>query len=175
MSAFHRAQPLLALAVLALSSLPCRALQLEDELSEAGTDAAEASAPAQPAPDTERALIADYLRANIGEPYTYGAQGGEQGFDCSGLVQQAYASAGVEVPRVSRAQLDAGVPVPIEALKTGDLLFYRLGARRHRLHVAVYVGEGRAIHASVKHGEVREIDIRHGPWPKTLVAARTLL
>ena len=174
MPALHRPRLLLPLAVLALSSLPCHALQLEHELTVPGIGSADASPPPV-APDTERALIADYLRANIGEPYTYGAEGGEQGFDCSGLVQQAYASAGVEVPRVSRAQFDAGVPVPIEALKTGDLLFYRLGTRHHRLHVAVYVGDGRAIHASVKHGEVREIDIRLGPGPKTLVAARTLL
>ena len=44
-----------------------------------------------------------------------------------------------------------------------------------KLHVVVYIGDGRAIHASVKHNAVREIDITSGLWRRRLVAARTLL
>ncbi len=133
-------------------------------------------ADATPVLDSERVAITDYLRANLGEPYRFGAAGGRQGFDCSGLVQRAYEAAGLEVPRLSREQMRAGEPVSLDDLRAGDLLFYRMQANApQRLHVVVYVGEGRAIHASVTHRKVREIDITRDTWVKRLIAARTLL
>lgn len=170
--------PLLLLAS-ALLALPCRAMQLDEQLDLPEAEAIEADAQA-PAPtpgyDTEREAITDYLRANLGEPYRFGAAGGSDGFDCSGLVLRAYAAAGLAVPRVSKDQLRTGSAVVLSELKAGDLLFYRLrGASARALHVVVYVGGGRAIHASVGHRQVREIDITTKLWTKHLVAARTLL
>lgn len=132
--------------------------------------------PSPAAIEPTRGAITHFLRANLGEPYRFGATGGRQGFDCSGLVLRAYEAAGLKVPRVSVDQLRAGAPVALDALKAGDLLFYRmLPNAPQRLHVVVYVGEGRAIHASVKHQKVREIDITRGVWARQLIAARTLL
>lgn len=126
--------------------------------------------------ETERAAITDYLRAKLGEPYHFGAAGGKKGFDCSGLVLRAYAAAGVQVPRISTQQFQASTPVPPEALREGDLLFYRMrDGKSEPLHVVVYVGNGRAIHASIKHQQVREIDITRKVWTSRLVAARALL
>lgn len=126
--------------------------------------------------DTDRNAITDFVRASLGAPYRMGASGGREGFDCSGLVLRAYAAAGLAVPRVSSQQIATGNAVPLQALKAGDLLFYRMRASAPRqLHVAVYVGAGRAIHASVTHKVVREIDITRPLWSQRLVAARSLL
>lgn len=168
MGAMNSVLPLWLLSALALSAVsgPARALRL----SEAFEPVAATALAGDP-----RQRIAGYLRGALGEPYRRGAAGSE-GYDCSGLVLSAYAAAGREVPRHSGAQLRQGVPVDPAALRPGDLLFYRFSERQpERLHVAVYVGEGRAIHASVKHREVREIDIRGGLWTRRLVAAVSLL
>jgi peptidoglycan hydrolase-like protein with peptidoglycan-binding domain len=49
---------------------------------------------------------------------------GPNSFDCSGLVQTAYRTAGINLPRASRQQYGAGQLVPLSALRPGDLLFY---------------------------------------------------
>ncbi|MEU7568596.1 C40 family peptidase, partial [Streptomyces fradiae] len=64
-------------------------------------------------------------------------------FDCSGLVQWAYARAGVGLPRTSQAQRNAGRHVPLAQARPGDLVTYRSDAS----HVALYVGGGQVIHA----------------------------
>lgn len=148
-------------------SAPSWALQIDENF---GGAASAATA------DTERIAITDYLRASLGEPYHFGATGGREGFDCSGLVLRAYAAAGLQVPRVSAQQFSAGMPVKPEALRAGDLLFYRMRAGKSaRLHVVVYIGDGRAIHASITHKVVREIDITRKVWSSRLVAARALI
>lgn len=88
--------------------------------------------------------------------------------DCSGLVKLSYESAGVKMPRTTEALLHVGMPVPQATALPGDLLFYRF-RRSGRLHVALYAGAGRAIHASPRHDRVREIDIREARWQKHLV------
>lgn len=131
--------------------------------------------PWQPVSEPARKAITDYTRAALGQPYRLGASG-QDGFDCSGLVLGAYQAAGHLVPRQSQAQLEAGAPVDVSALRAGDLLFYRFKRNEpERLHVAIYVGGGRAIHASVSHRQVREVDITGAGWASRLVAARSLL
>ena len=61
-----------------------------------------------------------------GSPYLWGGSNPETGFDCSGLVQWAYARAGIEVGRSVGAQRRAGTPVRTRAaLAPGDLVFLR--------------------------------------------------
>lgn len=129
----------------------------------------------EPRAEQARKTITDYTRAAIGKPYRLGAAG-EGAYDCSGLVLRAYEAAGHVVPRVSHDQIVAGEPVDLNALRAGDLLFYRFKqGDPERLHVVVYIGDGRAIHASIKHHQVREVDITGSLWANRLVAARTLL
>ena len=62
-----------------------------------------------------------------GTPYKWGGSTPQTGFDCSGLVQWAYAQAGVQIPRVTDAQIAAtnGTAVRRSELLPGDLVFFR--------------------------------------------------
>lgn len=69
-------------------------------------------------------------------------------YDCSGLVQSAFASAGIQLPRDSYQQEDFTQRIPLPELQPGDLIFFGTPART--THVALYIGEGRYIHSSGK-------------------------
>jgi peptidoglycan DL-endopeptidase CwlO len=79
----------------------------------------------------------------LGCPYVYGATGPcADGFDCSGLVQAAWAYAGVSIPRDTYEQWAALPHIPESDIVPGDLLYYNgIG------HVAMYVGGGYIIDA----------------------------
>ncbi|MGW6393125.1 C40 family peptidase [Streptomyces sp. NPDC055103] len=66
--------------------------------------------------------------------------------DCSSLMQQAYAHAGVSLTRTTYTQVKEGAPVPANALKPGDLLFTR-GTAAVPEHVGMYMGAGLVINA----------------------------
>jgi cell wall-associated NlpC family hydrolase len=82
-----------------------------------------------------------YAYSKLGDPYLYGATG-PSSFDCSGLVQAAWASAGVAIPRTTYAQVAALPAVSTSALQPGDLLFFDGDG-----HVGIYVGGGYLIDA----------------------------
>lgn len=86
----------------------------------------------------------------LGVPYKWGGAS-PSGFDCSGLSQYAYAEAGVELPRTSRAQYAAGAhiaPDRLDLLRAGDLVFFGTGGDPSRVHhVGIYVGDGNFVHA----------------------------
>ncbi|MDA0565158.1 C40 family peptidase [Streptomonospora sp. S1-112] len=96
-----------------------------------------------------RAAVEWALR-QVGKPYVWGGTG-PSGFDCSGLTQQAWAAAGVDIPRVTTDQYRAGRRVSLHQLQPGDLLFYDttdLGSPGPApSHVTMYIGEGRMINA----------------------------
>ncbi|GCD41847.1 C40 family peptidase [Streptomyces paromomycinus] len=66
--------------------------------------------------------------------------------DCSSLMQQAYAAAGIKLSRVTYTQVGEGTAVSPQALKPGDLLFARGSAARPE-HVGMYMGAGLVINA----------------------------
>jgi cell wall-associated NlpC family hydrolase len=68
-----------------------------------------------------------YAAAQLGTPYLYGGETPGVGFDCSGLVQAAYASGGVALPRVAQDQFDAGPAVGPGPSEPGDLVFFGSG------------------------------------------------
>jgi murein DD-endopeptidase len=115
---------------------------------------------------------ARYARNMVGKPYVYGGNS-PQGFDCSGLVQYSYQRAGMSVPRTTRSQLKAGLPVATQSLRAGDLVFFDQEGRKYS-HVGIYVGNGRFVHApsSGKRVRIDRLDKRY--WRKHFVAARRL-
>ncbi|MGW3860707.1 C40 family peptidase [Streptomyces sp. NPDC005047] len=83
-----------------------------------------------------------FARAQLGDRYILGAQGPDA-WDCSSLMQQAYAKAGVKLPRVTYDQIKSGVEVPIDEVRPGDLVFYK-----DLSHVGMYSGSGKVIEAA---------------------------
>ena len=96
-----------------------------------------------PQVDGRAALAISFAESKLGLWYEWGGTGNPS-YDCSGLVQAAWAAAGVQLPRVTWNQIGVGqsVPADLADLQPGDLIFYLDGA-----HVAMYVGNGLVIHA----------------------------
>ncbi|WP_310419612.1 C40 family peptidase, partial [Chamaesiphon sp. OTE_8_metabat_110] len=67
-------------------------------------------------------------------------------YDCSGLMQAAFASQGIWLPRDSYQQEAFVEPVSIEQMLPGDLIFF--GTPEKTDHVALHLGELRYIHSS---------------------------
>ena len=81
--------------------------------------------------------------SQIGVPYVWGGETPGQGFDCSGLVQWAWARAGFTIPRTTETQWPALRHVPLSQLQPGDLLFYYNLDGDHLVdHVVMYAGSG---------------------------------
>ncbi len=82
----------------------------------------------------------------LGTPYRWGGSSPSTGFDCSGLVQYAYAQEGLQLPRVAAAQFDVGIPVPRDQLRPGDAVFFA-DPNGYVHHVGLYIGDGRFVNA----------------------------
>jgi len=81
--------------------------------------------------------------SQLGVPYVFGGEQPGSGFDCSGLVQWAWAQAGVSIPRTTESQWPALTHVSLDALEPGDLLFYyNLDGDNQVDHVVMYTGTG---------------------------------
>lgn len=90
----------------------------------------------------------DFMRAQVGKPYVWGANGPDA-WDCSSLVQAAYARIGIHLPRTTFEQVSAGERVSGVDAQPGDLLFIAGsdGTIDRPGHVGMYVGNGQVIDA----------------------------
>lgn len=120
-------------------------------LAEAGVDIAPvaevapapAAAPGVPGASGEIARLVEAARQYEGIPYVWGGTDPAVGLDCSGFVQRAYADIGIQIPRVTWDQMNAGTHVgSLAEAQPGDLLFSHDGG-----HVSMYLGGGKAIDA----------------------------
>lgn len=123
-----------------------------------------------------------FANGQIGKPYVWGSAGPDA-FDCSGLMQQAWQAAGIEIPKYSRTQyFQGGTPVPINQAQPGDLVFWGYGRDPSAIHhVAMYAGDNQVLQApqpgeNVKRspiwdgGELLPMAVRPGT-PNTTVQA----
>ncbi len=101
------------------------------------------------------AAVVQFAYSQLGKPYVWGATG-PSGYDCSGLTGAAYRAAGVQLPRVSQSQWNAGSRIARGDLQPGDLVFFYGDLH----HVGLYIGDGKMIHAprTGKNVEVLPID-----------------
>lgn len=111
----------------------------------------------------------------LGTPYRFGGASPATGFDCSGLVRHVFAEAmSQQLPRRSEQMQRHGQPVPRDALRPGDLLFFNTEGRPFS-HVAIYIGDGRFIHAPAGKGVVRIERLHERYWASRFDGARRLL
>jgi hypothetical protein len=68
-------------------------------------------------------------------------------YDCSGLMQAAFSSVGVWLPRDAYQQQAFAEPISKDELQVGDLVFFSKKGDRIT-HVGLYLGGGRYIHSS---------------------------
>jgi cell wall-associated NlpC family hydrolase len=103
-------------------------------------------------PSRQAASAIMYAQDKLGTPYLWGGNGtADQGgrFDCSGLTKAAYASVGIDLPRVANDQYNAGPHPSRDELLPGDLVFFSDDPTDSRAidHVGIYVGGGYMIDA----------------------------
>jgi cell wall-associated NlpC family hydrolase len=96
----------------------------------------------------------------VGVPYVWGGNDPATGLDCSGFTRLVYGELGVSLPRVSTDQARTGAPVSsLAEAKPGDLLAFGSPVD----HVAIYLGDGRMVHAAGTGKGVRVDEVYRAP------------
>lgn len=103
--------------------------------------------------------IVSYALQFVGNPYVWGGVSLTNGCDCSGFVMKIYEKYGYRLPHYSASQAGCGRSVSLTALEPGDLVFYRHGGRIG--HVAMYIGNGRIVHAKSKKDGIVVTDVNY--------------
>jgi cell wall-associated NlpC family hydrolase len=139
-----------------------------------GTDLASALSGLTGAPATagagtasEQSVVAE-ARTYLGVPYVWGGTDPQKGLDCSGLVQLVYKNLGIDLPRVSYQQATQGQKIAnLDQARPGDLLAFGSPTVNH---IAIYIGDGKMIHAPRPGENVEVSDVYATP-----VAIRRIL
>jgi hypothetical protein len=100
-----------------------------------------------------RQELVSYALKFVGNPYVYGGTSLTNGADCSGFTMSLFKKFGIDLPRTSGNQAQVGKETTFEKMKPGDLLFYVRG--KSIGHVAMYIGDGKVVHASTKKTGIR--------------------
>ncbi len=125
----------------------------------------------------------DYLRQSlvktakdfIGVPYLWGGVSVDKGFDCSGLTMTVYQLNGLDMPRHSATQFDAGDPIKLSELQQGDLVFFATRGRGKVSHVGIYIGDGQFIHAPKRGKKICIDSLSNEYFEKRFVGAKNYL
>ncbi|MEO5583645.1 MAG: C40 family peptidase [Saprospiraceae bacterium] len=102
----------------------------------------------------------------LGRPYLWGGTSGN-GMDCSGFTKMIFFEHGLLLPRDASQQVKVGLAIETDStlknLIPGDFLFFGRKAGNNLpekvTHVAIYVGDGKIIHAT---GFIQEQSLRRG-------------
>lgn len=125
--------------------------------------------------DARRADIVVQALSLLGTPYRYGGTSPAGGLDCSGFVRYVYASVlSWDLPRRSEEISAVGHPVSRAELQAGDLVFFNT-LRRAFSHVAIYLGDGRFVHAPAAAGRVRIEALDDRYWATRFNGARRVI
>lgn len=110
-----------------------------------------------------------FAKAQLGEPYKWGASG-PSSWDCSGLTMKAWAAAGVSIPHYGGAQHTTTRHVSMSRIQRGDLLYWSNGGAGSIYHVAMYLGGGQMIQAPRTGRNVEIVSLSY--WIKPDLASR---
>jgi cell wall-associated NlpC family hydrolase len=122
-----------------------------------------------------RGEIVKSAQSFIDVPYLWGGSSSDSGFDCSGLAMTVYQLNGLNLPRSSREQYEAGAPVEQNDLLRGDLVFFSTAGGEKVTHVGIYTGEGRFIHAPGRGKKIRVDSLWRSYYKKRYLGGRAYL
>ena len=91
--------------------------------------------------------IANFAKQFVGNPYVRGGTSLTKGADCSGFAQSVYKHFGINIPRTASQQAKVGKAIAWSDLQPGDLVFYSGNGGKSVTHVAIYIGNGKIVHA----------------------------
>jgi cell wall-associated NlpC family hydrolase len=94
------------------------------------------------------------LKRWLGTPYVYADHTCGEGTDCSGMVMEVYLAVyGIKVHRNSAKMLEQNcVPIDLDDLTEGDLVFFVTSGDGHVSHVGIYLKDHKFVHASSSRG-----------------------
>lgn len=119
---------------------------------------------------SRRSQLVNYALQFVGNRYVWGGTSLTNGVDCSGFTMRVMEKFGVSLPHYSGSQAQMGKKVTSATMKPGDLIFYA-GSNGKVNHVAIYIGNGRIVHAAS-----RRSGIKTSTWNyRTPVAIRSTL
>lgn len=119
---------------------------------------------------SRRSQLVNYALQFVGNRYVWGGTSLTNGIDCSGFTMRVMEKFGVSLPHYSGSQAQMGKKVTSATMKPGDLIFYA-GSNGKVNHVAIYIGNGRIVHAAS-----RRSGIKTSTWNyRTPVAIRSML
>jgi cell wall-associated NlpC family hydrolase len=110
----------------------------------------------------------------VGTPYKWGGETKLNGFDCSGFVKTVFMNAmGIALPRTAMQMAKIGVPVEIQNLIPGDLIFFK-NKRGNYAHVGIYIGDDRFIHAPQTGSAIQVDYLNKSNFGKRISGARRI-
>lgn len=101
------------------------------------------------AEEKDQQVLVRVAKAFLGLKYSRGGTN-INGMDCSAFVQKVFRIFDIDLPRTTREQFLVGYTVAREALRIGDLVFFKRGQARRPGHVGIYIGNGQFIHTSLQ-------------------------
>ncbi|MBJ9992364.1 C40 family peptidase [Paenibacillus sp. S28] len=102
------------------------------------------------------------------------------GFDCSSLTQHIFKKFGVELARRARDQAKQGMPVAVNYIQRGDLLFFAVPERFKTDdipgHVGLYIGNNEMLHCiPYPKNKVFISSLNKPHWRKNFLFARRMI
>lgn len=95
----------------------------------------------------EQKEVVSYALQFVGNPYRYGGISLTKGADCSGFTYSVYKKFGYKLFHNAYRQMVDTKSVKMKNIQPGDLIFYG-SSKRNCSHVAIYIGNGKVVHAS---------------------------
>ena len=115
---------------------------------------------------SRRSQLVNYALQFVGNRYVWGGTSLTNGVDCSGFTMRVMEKFGVSLPHYSGSQAQMGKKVTSATMKPGDLIFYA-GSNGKVNHVAIYIGNGRIVHAASRRSGIK-ISTWNYRTPKTI-------